>query len=201
MHIRCTLLATAALLLCSTAQARVVAADANGFLLQNTVEVKAPRTLAWQALVGRIDHWWPADHTWFGSAGNLSLSARAGGCFCEIDDDRQVEHMRIVHADPGRLLRMQGGLGPLQGMGWQGALDWIFEELPQGSRITLRYQAGGYSPQDITAFVEVIDKVQAQQLGALASYLASDLTTDMNPAQPAHPPVRRKRRGGPVTAD
>ena len=40
-----------------------------------------------------------------------------------------------------------------------------------GTRITLFYRAGGYSPDDIGKFAPVVDKVQAQQLGGLAAYL------------------------------
>ena len=39
---------------------------------------------------------------------------------------RSAEHMRIGFVDPGVQLRMLGGLGPLQGMGLHGALDWMF---------------------------------------------------------------------------
>ena len=62
------------------------------------------------------------DHTWWGRASRLSIDARAGGCFCEIAGKRQAQHMQVVFADPGKLLRMSGGLGPLQGMGLSGVL-------------------------------------------------------------------------------
>src|SRR5262245_8323952 len=104
------------------AQAKVVSSSAGGFVIENSAVVPADAHTAWRALVDDVGKWWPADHTWFGRSENLRIDARAGGCFCEIDGDRQVQHMTIGFADPGSLLRMLGGLGPLQGMGMYGAL-------------------------------------------------------------------------------
>ncbi len=153
------------------AHGRVLHRADNGFVIENTVMVPNTATQAWLGLTEHVGEWWPADHTWFGTSKNLSMDARAGGCFCEIDGARQAEHMRITHVAPGQLLRMLGGLGPLQGMGLQGALDWRFDSQEDGTRITLRYQLGGYSPSPLGELIDVIDQVQAQQLGGLATYL------------------------------
>jgi hypothetical protein len=66
---------------------------------------------------------------------------------------------------------MTGGLGPLQGMGIDGALEWRFAKVEEGTRITLWYRAGGYAPDDLGKFVPVVDQVQGLQLGGLADYL------------------------------
>ena len=79
--------------------------------------------------------------------------------------------MSVTFVDPGKLMRMTGGLGPLQGMGLHGALEWRFVEENGGTRITLWYRAGGYAPDDLTKFVPVVDKVQGLQLGGLAEHL------------------------------
>ena len=153
------------------AQARVIARGDSGFRLENVAQVPVPPERAWQALIDEVGQWWPSGHTWFGDSANLSITAKAGGCFCEIDGVRQVEHMRISHVNPGKLLRMLGGLGPLQGMGLHGALDWSFEAIKGGTQITLRYQVGGYTPEPLGDFIDVVDKVQGQQLGGLAQHL------------------------------
>jgi uncharacterized protein YndB with AHSA1/START domain len=137
------------------------------------VTVSATPAAAWRALVEDVDAWWPKDHSWFGKDGRFSIEARAGGCFCEIAGDRQAEHMRIGFVEPGVLLRMLGGLGPLQGMGLQGTLDWKLQPVDGGTRITLRYVAGGYTPQDMRQFAPVVDQVQALQLGGLATHLSA----------------------------
>lgn len=153
------------------AAAKVLDAAPQGFTIENVEVVPGAPMAAWRALVDKVGLWWPDAHTWFGKAANLSIQAKAGGCFCEIEGERQVEHMRVAFVDPGRMLRMLGGLGPLQGMGLHGALDWTFEPVPEGTRITLRYRVGGYATEDLPKFAAVVDKVQAQQLGGLAAHI------------------------------
>lgn len=147
----------------------------DGFTLENAGWVPTDRDTAWNTLVNEVGQWWPADHTWGGDAGKLSIDPRVGGCFCEIDATRQAEHLRVVFAEPGRLLRMTGGLGPLQSMGVHGVLEFRLTAAQQGgrdgTRIVLYYRAGGYGPEDLGAFAPIVDKVQAQQLGGLLARL------------------------------
>ena len=152
-------------------QARVVDQVANGFTVENSQWVPTDPTTSWKALVDDVGKWWPADHTWWGDASKLSISQKVGGCFCEMNGVQQAWHMTVVFVDPGKTMRMTGGLGPLQGMGLSGALEWRFAEENGGTRITLWYRAGGYTPDDLGKFVPVIDQVQGLQLGGLAEYL------------------------------
>ena len=155
----------------TVANGAVVDSSPQGFTIENVETVPVAPDVAFRALVEDVGRWWPADHTWWGDAARLSIEPRAGGCFCEIDGARQAAHMRVSFVDPGRLLRMTGGLGPLQGMGLHGALDWRFEAIDGGTRITLYYRVGGYSPDDLAEFAPVVDQVQAVQLGGLARFL------------------------------
>lgn len=155
----------------SSAQARIVDQAANGFTVENSEWVPVEPETAWKAFANDVGKWWPADHSWWGDASKLSISEKAGGCFCEINGAQQAWHMTVTFVDPGKLMRMTGGLGPLQGMGLNGALEWRFVKEKDGTRITLWYRAGGYTPDDLGKFVPVIDKVQGLQLGGLAEYL------------------------------
>ncbi|MET0582853.1 MAG: SRPBCC family protein [Pseudoxanthomonas sp.] len=152
------------------AQATVVDQAPNGFTVENSEWVAVDPQTAWKAFLD-VGKWWPADHSWWGDASRLSISDKAGGCFCEINGAQQAWHMTVTFVDPGKLMRMTGGLGPLQGMGLSGALEWRFAEEKGGTRITLWYRAGGYTPDDLGKFVPVVDKVQGLQLGGLAEYL------------------------------
>jgi hypothetical protein len=154
------------------ASAKVVDSRDSGFTVENTVVVPVDTTTAWNALVDDVDRWWPKDHSWFGKDGKFTIDPVAGGCFCERAGARQALHMTISFVAPGEHLRMLGGLGPLQGMGLGGALDWEFAKVPEGTRITLRYIAGGYTTQDLKKFVVIVDQVQGIQLGGLAKYLS-----------------------------
>ena len=153
------------------AQAAVKDQARNGFTLENSAWVPVDQATAWKAFVHDVGKWWPSGHTWWGDASRLSISEQAGGCFCELNGAQQAWHMSVTFVDPGKLMRMTGGLGPLQGMGLHGALEWRFVEENGGTRITLWYRAGGYAPDDLTKFVPVVDKVQGLQLGGLAEHL------------------------------
>lgn len=158
----------------SPASAGVLEATPQGFTIENTATVAAPPQAAWRAMVEDIDRWWPKDHSWWGREGTLSIDARAGGCFCERGADglRQAQHLQVVFVDPHATLRMVGGLGPLQGMGLHGVFEATFAAADGGTRITWRYRAGGYTPDDLSKLAPIVDRVQGQQLAALAAHLA-----------------------------
>jgi uncharacterized protein YndB with AHSA1/START domain len=156
----------------STAGARMLHSSAAGFTIENTVTVPVDAKVAWNALVKDVDRWWPKDHSWFGKEGKFSIEPRAGGCFCEKAGARQAQHMTVSFVEPGATLRMIGGLGPLQGLGLDGVMDWTFTPSEGGTKITLRYVAGGYTTTDLVQFAPVVDRVQGQQLGGLAAFLS-----------------------------
>jgi uncharacterized protein YndB with AHSA1/START domain len=167
--------AAALLALFSPGPARAEVKDAapGGFTLENAVQVPADGATAWRALVEDVDRWWPSDHTWWGADSTLSIEPRAGGCFCERLGEQQALHMLVTFVDPGKLLRLTGGLGPLQGMGLHGALEFRLQPTATGTRVTMFYRAGGYTPDDLVKFARIVDQVQAIQLGGLAEFLRS----------------------------
>ena len=163
------LLATAAMT--RAASAEVKDSSPSGFTIENTALVPVSAATAWSALVHDVDIWWPKDHSWWGRESKLTIDARAGGCFCEIAGDRQAQHLQVVFANPPTLLRLSGALGPMQGMGLTGILEWRLQAADGGTRISLWYRAGGYSPDDLRQLAPVVDRVQGLQLGGLANYL------------------------------
>ena len=172
------------LLLCaSIAQAEVKDSTASGFTIENAREVPVDAATAWKALVEDVDRWWPKDHSWWGTESVFTIEPEAGGCLCEraADGSREALHLTVTHVDPGKLLRMTGGLGPLQGMGMHGALEWRLKEADGKTTITLWYRAGGYTPDDLAKFAPVVDRVQAQQLGGLADHLQAGAAKEPAP--------------------
>ncbi|RDV26119.1 SRPBCC domain-containing protein [Alteromonas aestuariivivens] len=159
------------MLLAGPAWSELVAVSPSGFIIKNRFETTHSAEAIWAALVNDIDQWWPKDHSWW--QGTFSIDAVAGGCFCELSDNRSAEHMRISFVEPHQRLLMTGGLGPLQGMGIYGALNWQIIPLVEGSEVTLTYQVHGYSPQGFEQLAPVVDKVQHQQLSALKHFLQS----------------------------
>ena len=151
-------------------QAEILDSAANGFTLSNAIAVAVDPDETYQALVGRVDQWWPKDHSWWG--GTFTIDPVAGGCFCERKGAQQAQHLRVTLVDPGKLVRMTGGLGPLQGMGLDGVLEFRLEALETGgTTVTMYYRVGGYTTDDLSQFAPVVDQVQALQIGGLKRLL------------------------------
>jgi hypothetical protein len=116
-------IAIALALASAPALAEVKPANSTSFLSSHKAEVKATPLELWKRLIAPKD-WWNPDHSWSGSVAGFYIDAKAGGCFCEMFQKKDgkgklqttgsVEHMRVIFADPGKVLRMQGALGPLQ---------------------------------------------------------------------------------------
>jgi uncharacterized protein YndB with AHSA1/START domain len=170
LHLALCVVATAVTL---PALAAVKEATPSGFTLENSADVPVDAATAWRVLINDVDAWWPKSHSWWGQASKFTIDARAGGCFCEKVGDQQAQHLQVVFVDPGKLLRMTGGLGPLQGMGLSGTLEFRLTPVATGTRIVLWYRAGGYTPDDLSKFAPVVDQVQALQLGGLVQLLRS----------------------------
>jgi hypothetical protein len=79
--------------------------------------------------------------------------------------------MHVVFAAPGERLRLLGGLGPLQGMGASGPMDFELAADGNGTRLTFRYTVSGFVPDGLDTMAEPVDGVLAGQLGRLAAYL------------------------------
>jgi hypothetical protein len=140
--------------------------------VRNTFQVSAPAENVYEKLVDDVGKWWDPAHTWSGEAKNLSIAARAGGCFCEkLEGGGSVEHLTVVYVDKGKTLRLPGGLGPLQEMGVFGALTFSFVESSIGTEIALEYRVTGYSADGLDALAPVVDDVLRIQLGRLGAYV------------------------------
>lgn len=124
----------------------------------------------WAALVD-VGHWWNKAHSYSGDAANLKLDAVAGGCFCERFGNASVQHMLVVAAMPRGLLRLTGGLGPLQGFPVAGVMSWTFKK-GEGGAITvlMDYAIAGRAP-GLEALAVPVDQVLADQVGRLERFL------------------------------
>jgi len=149
------------------AAAEVISAGQNGFEIRGTVHVAAVPDKAYAALL-QPARWWSSEHTFSGSAANLTLDARAGGCWCEtLINGGSVEHMRVVYVEPGKVLRLRGALGPLQGLGVEGAMTLSVKAAASGTDITMSFAAGGYVKDGFDALSKGVDHVLGEQLERL----------------------------------
>jgi hypothetical protein len=165
----------------ATSRAEVTTQSEAGFAIKLAEVVPVGKAEAWSALVAP-QRWWSKAHTYTGDSANLYLDAQATGCFCEKlpkpadapEGQRMgsVEHMHIVYADPQRgVLRMVGGLGPLQGEALHGTLTITLKPADGGTRIEWEYVVGGYSRMNSEQIAPQVDKVLAEQLQSLVALL------------------------------
>lgn len=157
--------------LASSASADVLAASREGFSLRVVTTTRASPAQAYEAFV-RIGEWWHPDHTYFGSAENLSLDTRPGGAFLETSPSGAwVKHLELVYANPGKGIRLLGGLGPLQAMGLDGALTVQFEAIEGGgTTMTMLYNVSGFTNTGLETLAPIVDRVQTEQMQRHAAF-------------------------------
>lgn len=175
----------AALLAVTTAPATadVVKAEAAGFVIEKTVTISASPDTVWETLRAP-QRWWSKEHTWSGNADNLYIDSQATGCFCEKLPGRgSVQHARLIFVDKGKMLRMEGAFGPLQGEAIVATLT--FELSPDGdnaTKVKMTYVAGGYSPTGFEKLAPLVDGVLSTQLDGLKT------AAEAPPPAPLSPP-------------
>jgi hypothetical protein len=171
MHHLLPLACAVLILSAAPAAGEVVDSAPGGFTLKIVLEVEAPAAKAYSSLID-AGAWWDPVHTFSGHASNLTLEATAGGCFCEkLPSGGSVQHLTVVYADPGRLLRLNGGLGPMQDMAVAGSLSFAIAESAGKSTVTLTYKVGGYLPGGFDAMAKAVDGVLTGAMQRLKRYI------------------------------
>jgi uncharacterized protein YndB with AHSA1/START domain len=163
-------LAAAAFLLATSAHAAVVSTSNVGFQIENRATVAADPEQVWTAL-GNIGAWWSSDHTYSGSASNMTMPLKVGACFCEALPDGGVEHGRVIVVWPEqKLVRVQAALGPLQDKGVVGVLTFQVKPTAGGAEIIESYNVGG-ATAEVVGMAFVVNGVLAAQLAGLKAYV------------------------------
>lgn len=163
--------AAIALLIAAPAHAEVKATWAAGFRTEARVTVAASPDSVYAAL-GQIGRWWDSAHTYTGDASHMTLALEPGGCFCEaFPAGGGVKHGEVALAWPGRLLRIDAALGPLQDEGVSGALTFTLRPAAGGgTEIIQTYNVGGARPE-IVGMASLVDQVISGQLTRLRTFV------------------------------
>ncbi|MFN3619522.1 hypothetical protein [Sphingorhabdus sp.] len=162
----------------SPAFADVKAATDTGFNVIHVATVNATPDEIWKRLLAPKDYWNKA-HSWSGSSAGFYIDAQANGCFCELFQEADangklrtvgsVEHMRVIFAQPGKVLRMQGALGPLQSEAVLGTLTVAMEPVrgAAGTKVSFSYVVGGYMRYKVSEIAPAVDKVLGEQFRSM----------------------------------
>lgn len=155
----------------ATAAAAVVGAGPHGFEVKNEVVAAAAPDEVYAALVRRVGRWWDPEHTYSGDARNMRIDARPGGCFCEkIPGKGAIEHMRVLYVSRNEVLRLSGGLGPLQESGVTGTLTWTLKAEGPDTRIVQDYRVGGFRADGFEGLAPLVMQVLDIQLQRLKRF-------------------------------
>lgn len=161
------------LISCSIIYGDVTDSSEIGFTSENTVIIKASPDAVYKQIIKPGD-WWNPEHTYSGNSGNLFIEDKIGGCFCEkLANNSDIRHLEVIYREPGKILRLSGGLGPLQSMAVSGVLTFTLSETAEGTKTVLNYTAGGYTPGGLKSLAPIVDMVMALQLNGLKDFIES----------------------------
>ena len=205
------LIAASYLLLASPAYAEVKTSSDTGFNIIHIATVQGSTDDIWKRLVAPKD-WWNKSHSWSGSTDGFYIDAQANGCFCELFQEKgpdgklktvgSVEHMRVIFSQPGKVLRMQGGLGPLQSEAVTGTLTVAMEPSKDGqeTKISFSYVVGGYMRYKVSEIAPSVDNVLGDQFRRLLKPFAP-VSNDAESAKGFSLDVEKLEDDAPVVED
>ena len=156
------------------AAAEVKAADDGCFSIAWMATVEASPAETWVAL-SQIGRWWNGAHSYSGDAANMQIELKASGCFCEAVPrvKGSVEHLRVVQVLPPSLLRLTGGLGPLQSMPVSGVMDWTLKPSGSGTELRMTYAVSGAIPGGGKGLAPIVDQVLGEQFKRLTGLVGA----------------------------
>ena len=162
------LIASVAALFAQGTQAEVRVAAPGALVVEHRFQLGATPEAAWAVLV-HPERYWPSDHTWSGSAANLSLVPEAGGCYCERWAGGSAQHGIVAMAIPGKQLRIRGALGPFQEMPVTGVLTVNLKTVDGGTEAIVTYRLAGDESARLGDMAGVVDGVVRQQFAGFAA--------------------------------
>jgi hypothetical protein len=196
--------ATMVALFATPAAAEVKTMTEQGFSTLHAADVLAKPEDVWKRLLAPKD-WWNPSHSWSGSTEGFYIDPQAGGCFCELFQEKDkdgkivtkgsVEHMRVIFSQPGKVLRMRGSLGPLQAEAVTGTLTVAMEPLKSGAgtRVSFSYVVGGYMRFKTADIGPAVDAVLREQFDRMIKPLGKVVGNESGEA----PDTGTKKRAKP----
>ena len=153
------------------ARSEVLDSAANGFTVKVTLSIQAAPDDVYRRIVG-VGDWWSPAHTFSGDAHNLSIDAKAGGCFCEkLPNQGSVRHLEVVYAAPGKTLVLSGALGPMQSIAATGSMKIQLTPAGGGTKLEVTYAVAGYLPAGMNTWAAPVDSVLTEQFTRLKNYV------------------------------
>jgi hypothetical protein len=157
-----------------TILAEVTHTCTTGFQVKQVREINADSQRAFEIFVTQFHRWYDANHSYSGHADNLSLDLEQRCMLERLPEGGFVRHLEMVFYQPGKVLRLSGGLGPLQGMGVSGALTFEFQPVegaPGKTQVTLTYNVSGSEFLQLEQLAQPVDAVLGMQLDRFSKHV------------------------------
>lgn len=152
---------------CRLASGEVVDSADNGFSLKHKVTINATPEKVYDTIT-KPSLWWNPSHTWSGQSENLTIETTPGGLFLEkLPSGGFVRHMEVVYAEPGKLLRLLGALGPLQQMACQGSMTLKLSAEKDTTIVEVTYNVSGYVSGGLKTWSAPVNQVIVEQVDRL----------------------------------
>jgi uncharacterized protein YndB with AHSA1/START domain len=157
---------------CAASHAAVLDVQSNGFSIEETVQINATPDKVYAAFI-HPEKWWNSEHSFSQNAANLSLDAKAGGCFCEtLPGGGSVEHLMVTYADPARTrITLRGGMGPFVGLAMDGVLSITLKPKDGGTALVLDNNYGGYIKGGMAQGPQAVDGMMTDVVAHLKFYV------------------------------
>lgn len=152
------------------ARAETSQVSASGFLVTLRKEVRATPQQVYEA-IGRVDKWWNGEHTYSGDAANLSLGLAAGDCFCERWNGNSVLHAQVIYVAKGSVVRLLGGLGPLQELAVNGVLTFATATADGKTVLKVTYRVSGSPAAGLDKLAQPVEGVLDEQSTRLVKFV------------------------------
>jgi len=154
----------------TAAHSEVVDAQAGAFTVRESATIAGSADKIWDALA-HPGRWWDPLHTYSHDAGNLTVVLEPGGSWQEALPGGGVRHLQVINAQPGRQLRLEGALGPLQAFGVTGHLTLDLKGVAGGTNVTQTYDVGAHAPGGLDQLAVPVDRVLGDQLARLKRFV------------------------------
>ncbi len=154
--------------------AEVIRSEETAFEININLEISADPGSVYNQLI-QPQNWWNPDHSYSGLGENFYMTPVAGGCFCEnLPGSGMVVHMSVLYAAPGKMLRLGGGLGPLQEYPVNGVMSWALEPVTENTtKLTLTYLVSGNVEGGLTSWADAVGGVLVEATDRLKAQVES----------------------------
>lgn len=162
-----------ACLLAGRSFADVTQSYEDGFVITIVRTTTLSPDKAYSRFVDDFASWYDASHSYTEDAKNLSLDLEKQCMLEKLPDGGFVRHMEIAIHQPGVMLRLTGGLGPLQRRGVSGALTVNFRKVDEKTEVAMSYYVCGAKFLQLPMIAEPVDQVLTGQMDRFKTFCES----------------------------